>query len=77
MIPTKYTKLYRRFAFSDYNNERYDLYEEFMVPEKHQCMFSIPWQILYNRSLMPVDTVVRCSFLKQKYRKTIFNAGRL
>ena len=76
MFPRRYVKTYRRLAFSQYNNERYDYFDEFYVPEKHQCMFTLPWQILYNRTLAPVETVVRCTFLKQKYR-TPFIAGRL
>lgn len=76
MFPSRYVKTYRRLAFSQYNNERYDYFDEFYVPEKHQCMFTLPWQILYNRTLAPVETVVRCTFLKQKYR-TPFIAGRL
>ena len=77
LLPFKSIRYYRRLAFSDYNNERYDSFEEFMVSERHQCMFSLPWQILFNRSLMPVDSVVRCTFLKQKYRQALFEAGRL
>jgi hypothetical protein len=77
LLPAKSIRYYRRLAFSDYNNERYDSFEEFIVSNRHQCMFSLPWQILFNRALMPIDSVVRCTFLKQKYRKVIFNAGRL
>lgn len=72
----KHAKLLRRFVFNEYNNERYDYFDEFYVKDKHMCMFSLPWQILYNRSLIPIDSVVRCTFLKQKYR-TLFNAGKL
>jgi hypothetical protein len=77
MFPLKYQNVYRRLAFSKTNSERYDYFDEFYVGERHQCMFSLPWQILYNRTLLPVDTIVRCTFLKQKYREELFNAGRL
>lgn len=77
MFPKKYTKVYRRLAFSKDANERYDYFDEYFVPAKHQCLFTLPWQILYTRNLLPVDTIVRCTFLKQKYRSTVFNAGRL
>ena len=73
---TKHAKLLRRLAFSEYNNERYDYFDEFYVNERHACLFSMPWQILYNRTLSLEDTTVRCTFLKQKYRVP-FNAGRL
>lgn len=68
MFPAKYTKVYRRLAFSKYNSERYDSFDEYVVPTKNQCLYTMPWQILFNRTLAPVDTVVRCTFLKQQYR---------
>lgn len=77
MFPSKYIKLYRRLAFSKYNNERYDYFDEFIVPTKQQCQFTLPWQILFNRTLTPVDTVVRCTFLKQKYRNTLPVGGNI
>jgi len=77
MFSLKYQHVYRRLAFSKTNSERYDYFDEFYVGEKHQCLFSLPWQILYNRTLVPIDTVVRCTFLKQKYRTSLYNAGRL
>lgn len=73
----KHSSSLRRLMFSKAVNERYDYFDEFYVPSKHQCMFNMPWQILFNRTLLPVDTVVRCTFLKQKYRQALFNAGRL
>lgn len=75
MFPSRYVKTYRRLAFSKVNNERYDYFDEFYVPEKHVCIFTLPYQILYT-TLLPIETTVRCSFLKQKYRKP-FNAGNL
>ena len=77
MFPKKYTNVYRRLAFSANATERYDYFDEYYVEAKHQCQFNLSWQILYNRTLLPVDTVVRCTFLKQKYRNYIYNAGRI
>jgi hypothetical protein len=77
MFPTRYINAYRRLAFSKQASYRYDYFDEFSVEAKHQTTFSLPWQILYNKTLVPVDTVVRCTFLKQKYRKKLFHAGRL
>ena len=68
MFNMKYAKSFRRFAFSEYNSERYGSYEEFIVPAKTKCVYTMPWQILYNRTLVPVDTIVRCTFLKNEYR---------
>jgi hypothetical protein len=77
MFPLKYRSIYRRLAFSKSANERYDYFDEYQIEEKHQCMFTLPWQILYNRTLVPIDTIVRCTFLKQKYRDDLYQAGRL
>lgn len=77
MFPKIYASVYRRLAFSKIANERYDYFDEYYVPAKHQCLFTLSWQILYTRTLLPVDTIVRCTFLKQKYRSTVFDAGRL
>jgi hypothetical protein len=77
MFPTRYLNVYRRLSFSKDASKRYDYFDEFFVEAKHQLKFGIPWQILYNKTLVPVDTVVRCTFLKQKYRKKLYHAGRL
>jgi hypothetical protein len=74
---SKHAKLLRRFTFSEWANERYDYFDEYTVPSKHQCKYNLHWQILYNRTLIPIDTVVRCTFLKNKYRSEWPNAGRL
>ena len=73
----KHAKLLRRFTFSEWANERYDYFDEYIVPLKHQCKYNLHWQILYNRTLIPIDTVVRCTFLKNIYRPNWSNAGRL
>ena len=67
MFPKQYTKTYRRLAFSKLNSERYDYFDEFEVNAKTMCMYTLPWQILFNRTLVPTDVVVRCTFLKQQY----------
>lgn len=77
MFPTKYINTYRRLAFSNNARERYDYFDEFYVEAKYQSKFSLSWQILYNKTLVPVDTVVRCTFLKQQHRENLFHAGRL
>jgi hypothetical protein len=77
MFPLKYRKVYRRLAFSKWASERYDSFDEFYVPAKHQCKFTLPWQIMFNRTLVPTDSIVRCTYLKQEYREELFNAGAL
>lgn len=73
----RYQKIYRKFAFSKYNSERYDSFDEYVVPAKTRCIYTMPWMVLYNRTLVPVDTVVRCTFLKKEYRKNLLVAGNL
>ncbi len=71
------TRYLRRFAFSHYNNERYDYFDEYFVPAKHKCFYSSHWHILFNRVLIPIDVVIRCTFLKQKYRNTLPIGGNI
>lgn len=77
MWNARYQKIYRRFAFSKYNSERYDSFEEYHVPAKTRCVYNIPWLVLYGRTLVPVDTIVRCTFLKQQYRDKLVSAGNI
>ena len=76
MWNAKYAKVYRRLAFSEKNNERYDSFDEYMVPAKHRVLYTMPWMVLYGRILLPVDSLVRCTFLKQKYREKLLVAGK-
>jgi hypothetical protein len=73
----KHAKLLRRFAFSGDANERYDYFDEYYVPAKHKCLFTSHWHILFNRILLPNDVVVRCTFLKQKYRTDLPVGGNI
>lgn len=77
MFPLRYRNSYRRLAFSSNARERYDYFDEYMVESKHQAKFTLAWQILYNRTLVPTDTILRCTFLKQKYRSVLWNGGGL
>lgn len=58
----------RRFIFSDWAKERYDYFDEYVVEKHNKSIFNHHFEILFNRSLLPVDTVVRCTFLKKEYR---------
>lgn len=77
MFPSKYITVYRRLAFSSYNSERYESVDECIVPARTQCAYTLPWQILYSRSMSPVETVVRCTILKKQYRTVLPIAGCL
>lgn len=73
----KHARLLRRFAFSAKTNERYDYFDEILIPARTRCLYNNYWQVLFNRILLPHDTVVRCSFLKQKYRNKIPVGGNI
>lgn len=73
----KHAKLLRRFAFSDWADERYDYTDEYIVPAKTKCIYITHWQVLFNRILLPHDTIVRCTFLKQKYRDQLPVGGNI
>ena len=49
-------------------DHRYDYFDEFYVPQQSKCFYTVPWETLYKRTLLPVRTIVRCNFLKQEYR---------
>ena len=77
MFNRKYEKSYRRLTFSKSVSERYGFFDEYIVPSKNKCYYLTAWHVLFNRMLMPVDTIVRCTFLKQEYRKNLPIAGGL
>lgn len=59
----------RRFIFSDWAKERYDYFDEYVIRKHNKSTFNHHFEILFNRSLLPVDSVVRCTFLKKEYRQ--------
>lgn len=77
LVNKNHSKLLRRFHWSDYNNERYGYFDEFLVPAKAKCFYVNPWELLYKKCLVPEDTVVRCNYLKQEYRQDLPIGGRI
>lgn len=77
LVNSKHAKLLRKFSWSDYNNERYGYFDEYMVPAKNKCFYVNAWELLFKRVLLPTDTTVRCSFLKQEFRETLAVGGGL
>jgi len=77
MFGAKYRKSYRRFAFSEWAQERYEYVDEILVPAKTRCVYLTYWLLLYGRTLIPTDSIVRCTFLKQKYRETLPIGGNI
>jgi hypothetical protein len=68
LLTPRTAKLVRRFGWSNFNSNRYDYIDEYVVPARTKCWYHQAWEILFNRVMLPVDTVVRCSFLKQEFR---------
>lgn len=77
MFNSKYAKSYRRLTFSDDVNSRYDFTDECFVPAKTKCIYRDYWQILYNRTLLPVDSIIRVTFLKQEHRLDLPISGAI
>lgn len=77
LVNIRHAPLLRRFTYSEYNNERYGYYDEFMVPAKTRCYYNNAWELLFKKVLLPVDTVVRCSYLKQEHRQQLPIGGSL
>jgi len=77
LVNKDHSKLLRRFTWSKHNSERYGYFDEFLVPAKHKCFYVNPWELLYRRTLISADTVVRCNYLKQEYRTDLPIGGGL
>lgn len=75
MFTPRYAKVMRRFTFSELNNKRYGFFDEIHVPAQKKCVYFRYWNILYRRTLIPVDTVVRCTYLKPEFRPTELPLG--
>lgn len=68
LVNVKHAPLLRKFTYSNYNDQRYGYYDEFVVPARTRCYYNNAWELLFKKVLLPVDTVVRCSYLKQEHR---------
>jgi len=69
--------LMRRLGFSKEARERYDYFDEYTVDAKHKPFYLLHWEILFKRMLIPVKTVVRCTFLKREYRTVLPIGGNI
>ena len=76
-ISAQHKDVYRRLLFDEFLTERYDYFDEFYVQPGNKCNFTLPWQILFSRVLPSIKVVIRCTFLKHKYRTTLANGGNL
>ena len=69
--------LMRRLGFSKEARERYDYFDEYTVDAKHKSFYLLHWEILYKRTLVPLKTVIRCTFLKREYRTALPIGGNI
>lgn len=77
LVNIKHSKLLRRFHWSQYNDERYGYFNEFVVPAGTKCFYNTHWELLYKRFILPNDTVIRCNYLKQEYRENLPIGGNI
>ncbi len=77
LVNKQHSKLLRRFTWSKYNDERYGYFDEYQVPERCKTFYFNHWELLYKRTLIPAETVVRCNFLKQEYRTVLPIGGSI
>jgi hypothetical protein len=77
VMNSRQARLMRKLGFSKRNVERYDYFDEYIVNPKEKTFYSDHWEILFRRRLLPVETVVRCTFLKKEYRTNLPNGGNI
>ena len=77
LINANNSQLLRSSHWSKYNDERYDYFDECIVPAKNKSLYVNHWELLFKNTLLPEDTIVRCNFLKQEYRTTLPLGGNL
>lgn len=68
LVAKNHSRLLRRFHWSDYNNERYGYFDEYVVPAKTKCVYTNAFDLLFKRMMVETDSVVRCNYLKDEYR---------
>ena len=65
------------YSFDRYDINRYDYFDEFIVPSKCKCFYTNHWEVMFNRSLISHDTIIRCNYLKQEHRSALPLGGNL
>lgn len=71
LVNSQHSKLLRKFTWSKYNNNRYGWFDECVIPARTKPYYINHWEILFKRILIPIDTTVRCNYLKQEYRSIL------
>jgi hypothetical protein len=69
LIPAKYRDAHLKFwGNNPARVGRYEVYQVEFIPAGERPRFAEHWEQLFGRVVMPVDSVVRVSMLKQAYR---------
>jgi hypothetical protein len=77
LVNLEHAKILRRLYWSKFNSDRYHYVDEYIVPAKYKTYYNRDWELLFKRSLLPSDSIVRCSFLKQEFRTVIPIGGSI
>jgi hypothetical protein len=77
LVNAEHAKILRRLYWSEFNSNRYHYVDEYIVPAKYKTYYNRDWELLFKRSLLPTDTIVRCSFLKQEFRTNLPIGGNI
>lgn len=77
LVNSKHSKLLRKFTWSKYNDNRYGWFNECVVPSHTRPYYAHHWEFLFKRTLLPVDTIIRCNYLKQEYRTHLPKLGAI
>lgn len=75
LVNSEHSKLLRKFTWSKYNDARYGWVDECVIPANTKPFYIHHWELLFKRILIPVNTTVRCNFLKQEYRTSLPTLG--
>ena len=68
---------FRSQIFGEENSSRYSYYDEYRIPPKTKCYYEVAWELLFKRTLLPNETVVRCEYLKSQFRSNLPIGGSL
>lgn len=72
LIPAKYKRAHSKiWGEHDLRKDRYSAVELEYVKADTPSRFRLYWELLYGRTMFPLDTVVRCSFMNANVRDAL------
>ena len=77
ILNSKQAHLMQSMGLTHWTLERYDYFDQYKVNASERPFYQSHWEILFKRTLIPVDTTIRCTFLKQKYRISLPIGGNI